>query len=189
MADPFTILVVCTGNISRSPFASMLLADVLGPSVQLGSAGTRALAGHGVDAKMLPYYQQAGVDPGDFVARQLQLPLVRDADLILTMATAHRASVLDLMPAAVRRTFTLREFARLAAAAKDGELDAPTPGERLAQMIELVPTLRERAPRDPDNNDVHDPYGRDQRDYERAVGAIRAAVATIADAVGPQRPS
>lgn len=182
--DPFVVLVVCTGNISRSPFACLLLEDALGPSVRVGCAGTRAMAGHGVDSLMLPYYAETGVDPSDFVARQLSVDMVREAGLILTMTTAHRVSVLSLMPAAVQRTFTLREFARLAATVKPGELTGETPGARLAQLVQLAPELRERAPWDPDGNDVPDPYGHDRREYDRSVQFIQAALKTIVGVVG-----
>lgn len=185
--DPCVVLVVCTGNISRSPFAGLLLADALGPSVRVGCAGTRAVAGRGVDPAMLPYYAEAGVDAGDFVAQQLNVGQVRGADLILTMTNAHRAYVLSLLPAAVQRTFTLREFARLAAVLKPGELTGDTPGVRLRELVELVPQLRERAPWDPDGNDIPDPFGRDRREYDRAVRLMRDALNTIVEAVGGVR--
>ena len=48
--------------------------------------------------------------------------LVADADLLLTAETRHRENVLEEWPAAVRRTFTLQQFADLADASPD--LDA-----------------------------------------------------------------
>lgn len=42
------ILVVCTGNICRSPVAEAMLRDAL-PGLEVHSAGLGALAGHGVE--------------------------------------------------------------------------------------------------------------------------------------------
>jgi protein-tyrosine phosphatase len=39
--------------------------------------------------------------------------MLKEADLILPMTRNQRGLVVELWPAAVRRTFTLREFARL----------------------------------------------------------------------------
>lgn len=57
--------------------------------------------------------EKLGGDPSDFSARQLTARLASDADLILTMTTAHRDRVLELAPRLLRRTFTLTEAARL----------------------------------------------------------------------------
>jgi protein-tyrosine phosphatase len=71
---------------------------------------------------MEPFSQVAlerrGIDPGGFVARQLTDVCVEEADLVLTATRLHRAAVVGLVPAAVRRTFTLREFAALAGPTK-----------------------------------------------------------------------
>jgi protein-tyrosine phosphatase len=55
-----------------------------------------------------------GVDAGGLTARQLTPELVRAADLVVTMTAEQRAAVVTRVPAAVRRTFTLRELAGLA---------------------------------------------------------------------------
>ena len=174
------ILLVCTGNISRSPVAERLLAARLGPSVQAASAGTRAVVGHGIDERMLPYFSD--VDTSGFVSRQLTAPIVRGSDLVLAMTDAHRSSALDLEPAAVRRTFTLTDFARWAAGAGLDGRSGGTPSERLAMIVSYVPELRARFPRGAGGGDVPDPYGHGEEVYARAASMIRASVDAIAQA-------
>ena len=111
--EVFSILAVCTGNICRSPAVERLLASQLAPSVSVSSAGTHALVGHPISEPMATLLRQAAVEPEPFEARRLSEQMVKESDLILAMTRAQRGLVVELWPAAVRRTFTLREFARL----------------------------------------------------------------------------
>ena len=63
-----------------------------------------------------------------FAARNIDPRLIKAADLVLTADLGHRAAVVELWPAAVRRTFTLKEFARLLAAVDPDLLDQAEPG-------------------------------------------------------------
>ena len=88
---PFTVLVVCTGNVCRSPLAERVgqahLSRVLpDPKVlRLDSAGTRAVVGSGMDPASARALQALGGDPADFRAQQLTDAIVGSADLTLTM--------------------------------------------------------------------------------------------------------
>src|SRR3954465_11561123 len=109
----FQILCVCTGNICRSPAAERLLTSRLGPEVEVSSAGTQALVGEPMSPPIDQLVQSAGAAAGGFLARRLTERLMQSADLVLAMTRAHRGDVVELWPQAVRRAFTLREFARL----------------------------------------------------------------------------
>lgn len=109
------ILTVCTGNICRSPVAERLLAARLGDRAEVTSAGTRAVVGAPIDPGMASLLDTAGEASGGFAARQLTATQIRDADLVLALTRAHRARILEEVPAALRRTFTLLEFARIVA--------------------------------------------------------------------------
>jgi protein-tyrosine-phosphatase len=98
-APPFTVLLVCTGNICRSALAERLgrafLDEVMGDdagAIRLVSAGTRAV----VDSEMHPHsalvLRGFGAEPGDFRARQLAEAIVAEADLTLTMTGAIAAT-------------------------------------------------------------------------------------------------
>ena len=174
------ILMVCTGNISRSPAAERLLQAGLGPSVRVASAGTRAVVGRGMDERMLPYL--ADVDTSGFVSRQLTASMIRGSDLVLALTDSHRSQALELEPAAVRRTFTLTDFARWAAGAGLDGRSGGTSSERLAMVMSYVPELRARFPRGSVNGDVPDPFGHGDEVYAQAASMIRASVNAIVQA-------
>lgn len=178
---PFPLLVVCTGNICRSPAAELLLRAGLGEDagVAVSSAGLAARAGEPVAPPMARLLAARGVDPGGFVARQLQPAELRSTGLVLTMTAAQRSAVVSRAPAAVRRTFTLLEFAELARLA--GEL----PGERhaadrLAALVAEAPRLRalRTGPRE---DDVEDPYGRSDDVFGAVFTRTEAAVDVLLD--------
>ena len=90
-----------------------LLAQKLGPTVSVSSAGTHALVGHPISEPMARLLRSSGAEEAVFAARRLTEKLVKEADLVLALTRAQRGLVVELWPPAVRRTFTLREFARL----------------------------------------------------------------------------
>src|SRR5699024_5640914 len=117
-------LVVCTGNICRSPAAERLLAAGLGapfrgqaagglaPAIEIASAGVGAVVDAPMAPEMATLVTAAGADASRFTARQLTIAMVAESDLVLTATRRHRTAVVGLVPAAVRRTFTVRELAR-----------------------------------------------------------------------------
>lgn len=182
--DAFSILCVCTGNICRSPAAERLLAARLGPEVVVSSAGTRALVGQPVSPPMDILIAEAGGDPGGFAARRLTEQQLAPADLVLALTTAHRGDVVELWPAAVRRTFTLKELARLLGSVDVAALPVAGVGARLRAALPLASAQR-RPVGVPGGDDVADPYGRGPDAYVRSFAEIEAAVAAIAAVLGP----
>jgi protein-tyrosine phosphatase len=91
------ILVVCVGNICRSPAGERLLAQ-LKPELQVTSAGIGALVGHDADAVMTGVAAKDGVSLDGHKARQFTLDLGRDADLILVMEPGHKAEIIRSAP-------------------------------------------------------------------------------------------
>jgi protein-tyrosine phosphatase len=97
------ILMVCTGNICRSPMAQVLLAQRLsGRGVQavVESAGLGALVGRPADPLAQQLMQARGLDLGSHRARQLSRELIRSFPLILVMEKEQERAVEDLDPAA-----------------------------------------------------------------------------------------
>ena len=129
--DAFRVLFVCTGNICRSPMAQSLLIaglrDRLGVEadrVEVFSAGTHAVVGAPIEPDALRFLDGVSVKPDPFEARQLLEQHVLASDLVLGAERAHRAAAVSLVPAASARTFTIREFARLAEGAELDEAEA-----------------------------------------------------------------
>lgn len=84
------IIVLCTGNICRSPMGEALLRErLIGRDFVVASAGTGALAGASADEFAQQVMRQHGIDIASHRARQATLKLLSDADLILTMDATH----------------------------------------------------------------------------------------------------
>ncbi len=93
------ILLVCTGNICRSPMAEALLGTMLvpgNPEVTVASAGTGAWDGTPASEGAYLVSLEHGLDLSSHVARLLTRDLVEEASLILTMARHHRSRVEEL---------------------------------------------------------------------------------------------
>jgi len=183
----FGVLVVCTGNICRSPAGERLLRHTLSATgVDVTSAGTYAVAGHPVEPSMARLLTVDGIDVAGFAARRLTERLVRDADLVLTMETGHRSAVVQAHPRALTRAFTLREFAyllevcRVAAPTAYLAVQGTDPSARLRELTRLAADARTRRVAAPcPDPDIDDPYRRGDEAYQQAYAAIRAAVDAI----------
>jgi protein-tyrosine phosphatase len=176
---PFAVLAVCTGNICRSPAVEVALRKALEPGadVVVLSAGLHARVGQPVEPAMA---RLLGDVPDGLRGRQVTPDLVRAAGLILTMTREHRRALVTSFPSAVRRTFTLREFAELGrAAAAAGSVDAAgSVGTALEALVRAAP--RHRAQRAAGDDDIEDPYGRDDAVFTRVHAAIEEAVRALA---------
>ena len=92
-----SILVVCIGNICRSPTAERLLKQAL-PHKTISSAGISALAGHAADDTATAVADQNGVSLEGHVVRQLTRELCQQHDLILVMEQKHIDAVTRIAP-------------------------------------------------------------------------------------------
>ena len=89
------------------------LDQVVPGGFQVASAGTRALVGEPMQPISADIVRTFGGDPEGFAARQLTPKILRGVDLVLTMTSGHRGEVLQLDASLLKRTFTIREFARM----------------------------------------------------------------------------
>jgi len=102
------VLVVCEGNICRSPLACALLAQAL-PDIGFSSAGTRALVGQGADPIILEMARERGVSLEEHVATALTDEQVRTANLILAMTKVQREQIEHAWPYARGKVYRLAE--------------------------------------------------------------------------------
>lgn len=103
-----SVLVVCVGNICRSPMAQALLAARLGGhGVRVESAGLGALVGHPADPTALELLAELGQDLGAHRARQVAARHVREFELILVMEQWQKRELETLYPQARGRVFRL----------------------------------------------------------------------------------
>lgn len=188
MGDEARILIVCTGNICRSPFIERLLQHELderrsgsGRGIIVGSAGTGALVGSAMDPQAAAQLVAHGGDASGFRARDLTPALVAESDLVLTATRAHRGKVALMSPKVLRRVFTFCDFADLVAGLP--RLSAPVTHTDLRAWVRQV-TERAAASRGlkpplaPDLADIADPYRRGDE-----------AFAAMAQQVGESMPA
>lgn len=83
------VLVVCTGNICRSPIAEGLLRARMTPGGRVMSAGIGALVGHPADPLAVELMSEKGFDITPHRAQQLTRQLLSEADLVLTLERQH----------------------------------------------------------------------------------------------------
>ncbi|MCQ2001784.1 arsenate reductase/protein-tyrosine-phosphatase family protein [Arthrobacter zhaoxinii] len=175
---PFRILTVCTGNICRSPMAERLLQsglDQMAPGeFEVTSAGTGALVGSGIEPHVAGFVNIFGGSSAGFTSRQLTLEVLQGQDLVLALTRGHRSKIVELAPGLLRRTFTLRELARLLPLV-DADPDATTADRWQAAMARAL-RLRSAHPAGPEEDDVVDPYRRSDDVYQQMVRELTPAV-------------
>ncbi len=186
--SPFSVLVVCTGNVCRSPAVERLLAARLTEDVHVISAGTRALVGAPISAPMVPLIEAAGGSVDGFVARAVTDQLVEGADVVIAAAREHRSIVVGSHPPALLKAFTLRELARLAALVDPAALPAGSPAERFRALVPLARAARGRVLVPPEEDDVVDPYGHRRRVYRTSFDQLAPAVDEIVRVLLPRPP-
>ena len=103
------ILVVCVGNICRSPTGEHLLKLFM-PHKVVDSAGVGALVGMPADKTALEVANEYGVDLSDHIAKQLTPQLCQNYDLILVMERGHINAVTNIAPEARGKTMLLSEW-------------------------------------------------------------------------------
>jgi len=186
--ERFSVLVVCTGNICRSPLLEQLLRARFGDSVaRFSSAGTAALVGEGMPEQAAQLSLDLGGDPTGHEPRLLDAALIEGADLVIALAREHRAEIVRHVPRASRFTVTLREAARLLESLQGApELDlaplhsAPLP-DALRTLVGLAMGERGIAPppTNVDDDDVVDPYRQAQPVYDRSGAQVVDALDRI----------
>ena len=125
------ILIVCIGNICRSPTAEIVLRHALSDNdFDVSSAGLEALVDRPLDPTAATLLRERGLDPGQHRARQLTPDLLAAADLVLVMERAHQARIVREAPQASGKTLLLGKWR--------GDLDIPDPYRQQRPAFEHV---------------------------------------------------
>ena len=134
------ILVVCVGNICRSPTGESLLKTLL-PNKTIDSAGVATeksrLVGKPADAMAIEVAASNGVNLNLHQARQLTSAVCREYDLILVMEAGHKEAVTRLAPEARSKTMLFGQWI--------GQQDIPDPYRQSREAFEHAYTLIEKA--------------------------------------------
>lgn len=177
------ILVLCTGNICRSPMAEVLLAreiDERGAHAEVLSAGfvtqDRAAEPYAVGAMA-----ERGIDLADHRSRLVTPGLLDRSNLIIGMARRHVREAHTVQRGVLPRTYTLKELVRRGA-------EFGSAGRDLEGW--LGPIDQERDPADllgdDEIDDVADPMGRPLRVFRSCANEIEANIIALADLLWPR---
>ena len=151
------ILFVCTGNISRSFLAEMLLKNEIESleldNISTSSAGMFAYPGNPPDSEMVEYLTKMGIPIKDHESRQIAKEDVEWADNILVMEKEHTRMIEKLWPEAEAKVELLGNYI------SDGQ----------------------------DADDIVDPFGRTPYHYRLAQSQITLAVRSLVKNFLPSR--
>lgn len=189
----FSVLFVSTGNVCRSPLAEGLLRGRLTAALgavartfRCESAGTWGHQGAVMEDNAAAVLREHGADPAGFLARELGPDQLLVADLILGAAREHREQVRLIDPYAAGRTFSIREFARLARLVDAAELPAADPAARARELVDRVALLRTSGAGTPGpDDDIADPFGAPLHVFRLCARSIDEALADLVDLLAP----
>ena len=159
------VLVVCTGNVCRSPVAEGLLRAAMqmrfgGSAPTIASAGVAGWKGSKADPHSIEALAERGIDISSHRGRRLSHEDLADAAVVIAMAYGHRDAVVTLAPEAIDRTFTLKELVRLLEAAPASAAGEDDPTVLLRRRIEDATALRRGGfEGNPYDEDIADPLG------------------------------
>ena len=106
------LLVLCIGNICRSPLAQAMLAQQL-PGISVSSAGLGALVGQPADPLSIQVGAQHGLDLSAHRARQVMGWMCQQADLILVMEQDQVKALERQFPLVRGKTFRIGRYRQL----------------------------------------------------------------------------
>lgn len=130
------ILVVCVGNICRSPSGEYLLKSLL-PNKQIASAGVGALVGKPADKMAAQVASENGISLEGHQGQQLSSKLCRDYDLILVMEQGHIGAVTKIAPEARGKTMLLSHW--------NNKIDIPDPYRQSKEAFDHAYQLIEKS--------------------------------------------
>lgn len=171
------VLFVCTGNICRSPIAHGLLEHRLkgleGTAIEVRSAGTWGRRGNSATREAVAAAGGLGIDIAAHRASKFTGELGAWGDLIITMTTEQSEEVLELVPDAGPKTFTLKE---LVAILRELPPVTKSTRETLLQRINDADRLRSEDYTAPLDMDVADPLGLSNAVYRAVANELEGLV-------------
>ncbi|HEY7762134.1 MAG TPA: low molecular weight phosphatase family protein [Actinomycetota bacterium] len=185
-----SILVVCTGNICRSPIAEGLLRDALAtrfgseaPSVS--SAGVFGVHGSSATPEAVAAAAERGTDIGAHVARRVSAMPPIDDDLVVCMAREHRDALVDTDDRLRDRVFTLKELVRLVESLPPVGVGTG-PDSLPGRVAEAAAARTDGFAGNPHDEDVADPLGLPMQSYRAVAWELDEWVERLVDGLfGP----
>jgi protein-tyrosine-phosphatase len=104
-----SILVLCHGNIIRSPFVAQRLRTAL-PAAKIVSAGLACIPGRPADARAITMARKYNVNLEEHRAQPISKTLVNEADVILVMDRRNLAMLLATWPHAASKVYCITNW-------------------------------------------------------------------------------
>ncbi|QBH98625.1 protein tyrosine phosphatase [Limnobaculum zhutongyuii] len=124
-----SILVVCIGNICRSPIGERLL-KIQFPNKTIESAGLKAVVDHPVEKTITEIALQHGISVSGHKAKQFNAQLCHQYDLILVMEKRHMEMINHLSPETSGKTMLFGHW--------NNQSDIADPYGKSRRMFELI---------------------------------------------------
>jgi len=165
------ILLVCTGNICRSPMAEGILRARLAAKGIQGTVASAGIAFDGREAtpEAVAVASRRGIDISAHRSRIISSEMVSAADLVIGMERMHVREAIVLGRDSFTKCFTLKELVRR------GAIVGPrAEREPLDRWLERVSAGRRPLDLlgDAEADDVADPYRHPTAVYERCIDEI-----------------
>ncbi|TMP36635.1 low molecular weight protein-tyrosine-phosphatase [Pseudoalteromonas rubra] len=133
-----SVLMVCAGNICRSPTAEYVLKSKLeGRAIRVSSAGLTALVDKPADQLAQELAAQNGIDMSAHKGQQVSTSLVAQNSVILVMEQRHLEDLCSRYPQARGKTFLLGKWL--------GDREIPDPYRQSREAFEHVYDLIDSA--------------------------------------------
>ena len=122
-------MIVCLGNICRSPTAERILQQQL-PLKTISSAGIQALVGHDIDKNAASTLEANGYGYKKHLAKKLDRQSINQADLVLVMEKEHQHLIIKQYPEASGKIFLLGKW--------QGDIDIHDPYHKSNEVFNYV---------------------------------------------------
>lgn len=103
------VMMVCVGNICRSPIAEVYLKHCH-PELNVYSSGLGALVGKPADINSMSLMDVKDIDLSNHSAQQISSDLVSKADLILTMEKVHINAIQEHYPVSLGKVYLIGKW-------------------------------------------------------------------------------
>lgn len=179
------VLVVCTGNVCRSPYLERALAHSLADTdIVVSSAGTGALAGYPMVDESASRVRSLGADPEGFLARQIAKEIINDSDLVITATREHLDQVVQVSPRALRYGLALADLADLVAGLDIATFDNARGTTHVARVAAVAVSRRAAVrPRLPEQAAIIDPFRQSAAVFDQMVSQIDDHLPTVVRAL------
>lgn len=177
-----SVLLICTGNIARSPMAQALLQrslDQVGVVASVESSGTMDWL-RPAEPEAVEVMAEMGLDISSHVSRPLSVDQIRSVDLVIGLAREHVRDAALLLPDALPQMFTLKEIVR-----RSGDVMGPGTSESLTSWLSRLAADRtlDSLLGDSVTDDIIDPIGLPVSEYRNTAAEISQLTASLASSL------